>query len=125
MDELTVGILFVLAGVVGYLVFLLRKLIITKIGQEKYDFINKVIEDIVRYVEQMGVNIGWFPEDKKKMAVSLCNAALKKLGFEANPELIERLIERAVQILNGNTISLPEEKPVTSADPQLLPEQAA
>jgi hypothetical protein len=108
MNELTVVFLFVVAGVVGYLVFLLRKLIITKIGREKYDYINQIIEDIVRYVEQMGVNIGWFPEDKKKMAVSLCTSALKKLGFEADPELIERLIERAVQILNENTISSPE-----------------
>ena len=109
MDELSVGILFVLAGVVGYLVFLLRKLIVTKIGQTKYDFINQVIEDIVRYVEQMGANIGWFSEDKKTMAVTLCTSALKKLGYAIDAELIERLIERAVQIINESTFQLPEE----------------
>ena len=121
MNDLGVVVLFVLAGVVGYLVFLLRKLIVTKIGQTKYDFINQVIEDIVRYVEQMGANIGWFPEDKKKMAVTLCTAALKKLGFEADPELIERLIERAVQILNENTISLSDEKSMKIIHAQPLP----
>jgi hypothetical protein len=91
-------------------VLLLRKLIVAKIGQTKYDFINQVIEDIVRYVEQMGANTGWVGEDKKKTAVILCTSALKKMGYEVDPELIGRLIERAVQILNENKDSLSEEK---------------
>mgnify|MGYP001144211475 CR=1 FL=1 len=108
MDELSVGILFVLAGVVGYLVLLLRKLIVAKIGQEKYDFISQIIEDIVRSVEQKGVKAGWTGEDKKRMAVNLSTAALEKLGYDVEGTLIGRLIERAVQVKREKAACLPD-----------------
>lgn len=105
MNAFQLSVLLLLAGVVGYVVYLLRKAIISKIGQEKYDLINKVVEDIVRYCEQMGLNVGWNGEDKKRMAVNLIHAALEKLGYQVDEKLIDILIERAVQVLNENVLT--------------------
>jgi len=105
VSTLQVLVLTLLAGVVGYLVLLIRKAIVSKIGQEKYDYINKVIEDIVRYVEQMGKNVGWSSEDKKRMAVNLIHNAVEKLGFQVDEDLIDILVERAVQVVNEGAIT--------------------
>ena len=106
MSIAALGICLFLAGVVGYLVVLVRSYIISKIGQEKYDATNKLVEDIVRYVEQMGVNIGWNGEDKKRLAVNLCHSLIEKLGYEVDEQLLEILIERAVQVINENTFPM-------------------
>ena len=105
MSAIAVGICLFLAGVVGYLVVLIRRYIVAKIGQVKYDATNKLIEDIVRYVEQMGVNIGWGSEDKKRLAINLCHSLIEKLGYEIDEQLLEVLIERAVQVINESSFA--------------------
>jgi hypothetical protein len=111
MFAVAVGICVFLACVVGYLVLLIKRYIVQKIGQEKYDHINRIIEDCVRYIEQMGKNIGWSGEDKKFLAVNLCTEMIKKLGYEVDKDLVEKLIERAVQIINESTIEFQLDEP--------------
>ncbi len=106
MSIAAMGICLFLAGVVGYMVVLIRRYIIAKIGQEKYDAVNKLVEDIVRYVEQMGINIDWDGEDKKRLAINLCHSLIKKAGYEVDEQMLEILIERAVQVINESTIVL-------------------
>jgi hypothetical protein len=98
-------VLLFLAGLLGYGVFLLRKAVVSKITQERYDLTVSMIENIVRYCEQMGLNLNWTGADKKAMAINLVHRAFEKIGLQVDEALIGQLIERAVQVMNEGTIA--------------------
>jgi hypothetical protein len=114
MDYLLPIVLLFVAGLAGYGIFLLRQAIVSKMTQEKYDLTVDMIEDIVRYCEQMGLNLNWTGADKKAMAINLIHTAFEKIGLPIDEELIAQLIERAVQVINTGKFDFDEITPAQS-----------
>ena len=97
-------VLLFLAGVIGYGIFTLRAWVVSQVSQTRYDLTVKIVEDIVRYCEQMGLLIGWTGADKKVMAINLIHTAFEKMNIPIDEKLIEQLIERAVQVINSGEL---------------------
>lgn len=65
MDYYSIALVLIIGTALGYGILMLRRLIVSNIGQEKFDFTVSIIENIVRYCEQMGLNLGWTGEEKE------------------------------------------------------------
>ena len=102
---LTAGLLSLGIGLTYGIKFSLEYLKV-KVGSEKFQILAGYAERVVRSLEQMGLTLEYSGEEKKAFALSLLRKFADKFSIEYDEELLDTLIEAAVQVMNAEIPTL-------------------
>lgn len=104
VTELISVVALILVSVITYLlkkgVDYLMVYLEVKIGVEKVEMLKAQVETVVSFVEQNPAFSEWGGAQKKEYVLGSLQTFVEKYGLEISYEQLDRLLERAVQVMN-------------------------
>lgn len=79
-----------------------------KLGDSQFALLESYTKLVVRWLEQSGIKLNYTGEEKKAIAVVAITEFAKKLNIPIDAELVDKLVEAAVNIMNGELLEKPE-----------------
>ena len=87
---------YVIYLVVGILYYLLMRLLKMKKFEKEFAIATDIVKEIFAYVEQVATQKKLKSEEKKQLALTLIDNALKKVNIKLDKNILEALIESTV-----------------------------
>ena len=94
---------YVIYLVVGILYYLLMRLLKMKKFEKEFAIATDIVKEIFAYVEQVATQKKLKSEEKKQLALTLIDNALKKVNIKLDKNILEALIESTVFWFNYET----------------------
>ena len=76
-----------------------------KLGDSQFALLEGYTRMVVRWLEQSGIKLNYTGEEKKAIAVVAITEFAKKLNIPIDADLVDKLIEAAVNIMNGELLA--------------------
>lgn len=75
-----------------------------KLGDSQFALLEGYTRMVVRWLEQSGIKLNYTSEEKKAIAVVAITEFAKKLNIPIDADLVDKLVEAAVNIMNGDLL---------------------